>query len=109
MAKRKINKSQKVRDYLTAHPDVGPKKVAQALKQYGITPGFVSNVKVKMKKIQEGNGKPNKRGRPAGSTKTADACIDSVIAAATFIGTCGSIEEARRALQVAEEIVSAAR
>jgi hypothetical protein len=65
MAKRKVNVSEAVRNYMKEHGDEGPMAVAEAVsKQVGkkISPTYVSNIKSMMKK--KGSGK--KRGRKPG-------------------------------------------
>lgn len=90
---RKVNKSAEVRQYITDNPEAGPTEIAQALKRLNITPNFVSNVKLKMKS-KNGKGK-----------KAAD--FGSLVAAAQFIKSCGGVDNAKEALRVAEEVVSA--
>ena len=68
MAKRKVNVSEAVRNYIKEHGDEGPMAVAEAVsKQVGkkISPTYVSNIKSMMKK--KGRGK--KRGRKPGMQK----------------------------------------
>src|SRR5690349_16421397 len=64
----KINKSAAVREYLKAHPDQGPKVVAETLTAKGIavTAAYVSTIKTKGDKP---TGK--KRGRKPGSKNKA--------------------------------------
>jgi hypothetical protein len=94
MAKRKINKSEKIREFITANPDVGPSEVArQVSEQTGakVSAAFVSTIKQKMK---GGNGKA-KRGRPGrvtgdriGNGKASDA-LSVIKAAQQFIAVAG--------------------
>jgi hypothetical protein len=68
MAKRKVNVSEAVRNYIKEHGDEGPMAVAEAVSiQVGkkISPTYVSNIKSMMKK--KGGGK--KRGRKPGMRK----------------------------------------
>lgn len=70
MAKRRVNVSEAVRNYLDDHGDEGPTAVAEAVsKQIGkkVTPIYVSNIKSIMKKGSGGK----KRGRKAGSKQVA--------------------------------------
>jgi hypothetical protein len=78
------NKSQAIRDFLTANPKAKPRQVVAALKEQGhdITAAYVSTIKSLDKKK---NGKVGRRGRPAGSTKAAAAA-----AAAVQAGTAGN-------------------
>jgi hypothetical protein len=67
MAKRRVNVSEAIRNYLKDHSDEGPTAAAEAISQQvgkKISPTYVSNVKSMMKK---GGGK--KRGRKPGMKK----------------------------------------
>jgi len=69
VAKRKVNVSEAVRNYIQDHGDEGPSAVAEAVsKQIGkkVTPTYVSNIKSLGKKS---GGK--KRGRKAGKKQLA--------------------------------------
>jgi hypothetical protein len=71
MAKRKVNVSEAVRNYMKEHSDEGPMAVADAVsKQVGkkVSATYVSNIKSMMKK---GGGK--KRGRKAGRKQVASS------------------------------------
>lgn len=118
MAKRKVNKSAKVRDYLKDHPDAGPTEVARALKSYGVTPATVSNTKARMAagtKARMGAGRRKKRkraGRPRGTGRNGAmrrtaSNVDAVVAAAKLIRQCGGLDEAKAALKTADQIASA--
>lgn len=74
------NKSQAIRDFLTANPKAKPRQVVAALKEQGhdITAAYVSTIKSLDKKK---NGKVGRRGRPAGSTKAAAAAAAQPVAA----------------------------
>ncbi len=97
MGKRKINKSEKVREYLTEHRDAMPTDGAAALKRYGITPGFFSNVKAKLKNDQA----TKKHGK---KTRVSRAATNEVLAAAALIRTCGGAENAKDSIRAADEI-----
>lgn len=103
---KKINKSEEVRNFLTANPAVGPSAVSDALKKRGIkvSPNFVSNIKLKLKT----HGAPKKRGRRPKAITTGDANgYGSVFAAAAFIRSCGGVQEAKEALTVAAKVIDA--
>ena len=101
MAKRKVNKTALVRDYMDKHPNAGPSEVANALKAYKIPAGYVSNIKMKFKK---GSGKLARRRRGSGS---ANAAGENVVAAAAFIKSCGGIYAARESIEIAQEVARA--
>ncbi len=64
MAKRKVNKTQAIRDALAADPHASPKALAESLTKRGIkvSPQYVSTVKFSMKNKQPGR---KKKGRAA--------------------------------------------
>ena len=113
MAKRKVNKSQKVRDYLAEHPDAGPTAVANALKRYGVSVALVSAIKSKGK---TGGRKSRKakaakrrsvRGRKVDGRRTGG--VEPVVAAAELIRVCGGVDEAKAALDAAGRVASVLR
>ena len=101
MVKRRINKTALVRDYMAKYPNAGPSEVAKALKAYKIPAGYVSNIKMKLKK---GSGKSARQRRGSGS---ANAAGENVVAAAAFIKNCGGIDEARQSIEIAQEVARA--
>ena len=95
MAKREVNKTAMVRDYMAKHPNAGPSEVAEALTAHGISASYVSNIKSKLKK----------RPRQRPSTRTAHASADgNVIAAAEFINSCGGFDQALEALDIVQKV-----
>ena len=103
MAKRTVNKSALVRDYILGNPDQGPSDIATALKRYKIKPGFVSNIKTKMRKdglIEGGVGRRN------GRRKQVSTSTDGIVAAARLIQLCGGVQEASEALKAADRVAS---
>src|SRR5215213_5298198 len=78
VAKRKVNKSQQIREFLAANAGVGPTEAAKQLSsQLGtkITPAFVSNIKQKMAK---GAGKRRKVRRGKSGQKLGVRTSNSV-------------------------------
>jgi hypothetical protein len=110
MAKRKINKSQKVRDYLAEHPDAGPIAVANALKRYGVSVALVSAIKSKGKtggrkrRKSKATKRRSVRGRRAPARRTGQ--MEPVVAAAELIRVCGGIDEAKSTLDAAGRVAS---
>ena len=99
MAKReKVNKTQKVLDYLKAHHGAGNKEIAEALTKQGIkiSPGHVANIK----------GKTKTRRKAARAVVSRRGLgIPEVKAALTLLKECdGSIPAANAALAAAQEI-----
>lgn len=120
--KTSVNKSQAIREHLMAYPNVGPSAVVEAMKAQGIdvSPNFVSNIKLKMKKA---DGKPpKKRGRkakakPEGLRPAAKGGAMAspgvngygpVVSAAKFISGCKTVAEARHAFDAAVTVIETA-
>ena len=112
----RVNKSEMVRTELLANPELGPSAISEALKPKGIlvSPNFVSNIKLKMKKA---NGEaPGKRGRKPNSVMATVASVktapggngfDRWVSAAAFIKECGSVKDARLAFDAAANVLEA--
>ena len=110
MAKRKVNKSQKIRDYLAEHPGDGPTAVANALKRYGVSVALVSAIKSKGKtggrkrRKAKATKRRSVRGRKGQSRRAGR--VEPVVAAAELIRVCGGIDEAKAALDAAGRVAS---
>lgn len=107
--KTKVNKSEKIRDYIDSHPSAGPKDVAEALKAKGIkvTAGHVSVIKHKL-----GSKKASKKATKAPKTpkvkaKTAaTAVVAETVAEEAVHATNGhSRESLVEAIMQAESLV----
>lgn len=107
MAKKDVNKTQLIKDAVSAAPEATPKEIAAALEQYGVTATYVSNVKGKM------NVKPKKRGRPKRATSKSEGqpgqpakTTDSLDAAIKFVEQSGGLKGAKAAIEKIERIKS---
>lgn len=94
--KRRINKSQKIRDYLTESPEAQPSEVVEALgkSRIKVTPGQVSQVKWQMS--QQGGGKAKRKGRRGRSQ--GDVNLGDLLKAKQLAEQMGGVEEAQKAL-----------
>jgi hypothetical protein len=97
MAKKKVNKSQAIRDYAEAHPDAGPTEIAAALKKEKIqvTSALVSTVKTVAKKKKGRGRKKAASGAKPASDKIA---LSSLIQAKKMAESLGGVEKAQTAL-----------
>lgn len=107
MAKRKVNKSDIIRDYFKANPDAGLTDIARAVTEQGypVSPAHVNQALAGLRtKRKKG------RGRPAGSGKKATAVsaksMDQLSLAADFCKACGGVDSAISALQTLKLIAS---
>ena len=103
MAKRKkVNRSQAIRDYIAEHPDDTPKEVAAQLKRLGVNAQLVSNVKAKTNTTGGKRKKQRKKRRVVKQTASHDH--DSIVAAAQLIRTAGGADEAKKAIEAARKV-----
>jgi hypothetical protein len=93
MAKRTINKSQSIRDYLEVHPDATPSVVQQDLLRDGIKVGYslISQVKYK-----GGGRKATRRG--AGRGRPANISMNDLVNAKQLADRMGGLDRAKEAL-----------
>jgi len=101
MAKKKtgISKTQLILNALAKSPNATPKEIAESLKAYKITPGYVSTIK-----FTKGAGKKSKkeRGRNKATSKKATRAPNR--AASTRGGDGFAIEELLAAKRLSEQL-----
>lgn len=103
MAKSKVNKSEKIRAALAAHPGMTPIEISAVLAAEGlkVPPQYISTIKSNAKaKARKGKRKPG-----AGRPKTpATGDFSSVQSALSFIKSSGGLEQAKATLKTIEQI-----
>ena len=100
MAKRKVNKSAAIRDYLASNPSATPSTIIEDLKKKGLKVGasLVSQVKYGQMKATNGRRKP---GRPAGASANGSRVdIDQLVQAKSLADKLGGLEKAKQALNI---------
>jgi hypothetical protein len=102
MAKRrKINKSQHIRDYLESDPTATPKVIKEALKAKGIT---VTDSLVSLVKYKSGSRrKTRRRGRVARAAPNAIS-FDDLVSVKAIAQRMGGLERAKQALGMLERL-----
>lgn len=117
---KNLSKSQRVRNFLDAHPEARNRDVVEALSEYGVTAADVSNAKAQLKRKGDA---PAKRGRPAASATapsapassaaTSDAgasatggsiAMHEIDAALKFVREIGSLDRAKQLLVIIQQI-----
>lgn len=119
------NKSQAIRDYAIAHPELGPTQISRDLQAQGINayPALVSQALRGIKSGEEtSKGKP-KKGRPAkkttspktrskatsASSSDASGSVDYVSvlkSTSEFVKQCGGVDKALEAVKVFQKVSS---
>lgn len=98
MPRKKMNKSQLIRDYKAKHPESRPVEIVEALKAHKVSAQLVANV------LHRANGgKKSKRGRKAGG-KSNGLTLDSLLAAKKLVDELGSVEAVKAALNALEKL-----
>ena len=107
MAKRKINKSAKIREYKAANPAEGPTAISKALNAQGIkvTPQQVSTTLNNDKKKEA--TQPARRGPKPGAAVVAKSNIsfEEVMKAKRLASELGGVANAKAALDALSKIV----
>ena len=111
MAKRKFNKSQEIRDYVSENRTASAKEVVDALKKKGIkvSAPMVANVKSKAGLPRSRRGRPPLNGASkAGRMKNTDVALDTLIEAKRFVAKVGSTQQAVDVIRALEKLDSIA-
>lgn len=119
MAKRKVNKSQEIRDYATANPDASAKEIVAALKKkkISVSEATVANVRSKAgltkrgskrrKKATVGTGAAKTTGRRRKAASTGhDIPLQTLIEAKKLSLAAGSVENALEAVKAIDRLES---
>jgi hypothetical protein len=108
------NKSQAIREALSANPGKSPKEIAEILieKGFKVAPAYVSIVKYNLSKAGGKSGRKvivrRKVGRPAGGGRAASASgMGAMEAAVAFVQAAGGLDQAKQTLAMLESIRAA--
>jgi hypothetical protein len=107
MAKRKVNKSDIIRDYFKANPEAGLTDIARAVTEQGypVSPAHVNQALAGLRtKRKKGRGRPAGSGKK--STSVSTKSMDQLSLAADFCKACGGVDSAISALQTLKLIAS---
>ena len=103
--KKKINRSQAIRDILAKDPAAMPKAIQAGLAKKGINVTNSLINAVKYGKSKPGKPKPGKRGRKAGSRSTAgETSFDALLGAKALADKLGGVRRAQQALGMLERL-----
>ena len=106
-SKKKRSKSQAVREFLAANPEIGPKAASDALSARGINvlPTHISNIKFSMKK--QGPAPATPAAAPAAQAASDDAdqvSVSALFAAKELVQKLGGLEQARQAISTLAQL-----
>jgi len=103
MAKRKVNKSQKIRDYKAANPNEGPTAIAKALTAQGlkVSPRQVSTTLTNEKKKKGGVRRKKRRTKVAARSKVS---VEQILQAKKLAEQMGGVVKAKAALDALSKI-----
>jgi hypothetical protein len=97
MPRKKINRSQAIRDYLAKNAGASVGEIKEALAKKGIK---ASDSLINAVKYKKGPRKGKRRGRRAGSPSVNGISIESLVAAKQLIDRAGSAKAAVQAIGV---------
>jgi hypothetical protein len=114
---RESNKSQAIREYMSANPEAGPTSVAQALNEregWKISAAYVSTIKNKVKDGSGGGRRGRKAGRKAARAASSNGASSmgagvneqQLMQAKKLAEQIGSISEAKAALDLLGRLTS---
>ncbi len=103
MARKSMNKSQAIREYLASNPQATPSVIQQELQRQGVKVGYslISQVKYKggsARKATRGGGR--RRGRTPGGVS-----IEELIGAKQIADRLGGVDRAKQALNMLEKLL----
>lgn len=115
MAKKRVNKTRAVREYLDAHPGAMSSEIAKALnaRNIKISPAHVSNIKSKI--MREGGAKANGGPAPAAAQAPAAAAekaakpgdtitLEQIKKVAQTVKAIGGFDRLKELLEVVREV-----
>ncbi len=117
-SEKSLSKSKRVQEYLKENPETRNVDVVEALREYGVTAGDVSNVKTKMRKKSKksrtstssaGAGKAAKAAKPSTVlpiSLDAKIEVDLLELAVEFVRKAGGMNEAQHILNLVRRIRS---
>lgn len=112
MAKRKVNKSQEIRDYVSSNPDASLKDVVSAMKKKNISVSIatVANVKSKAgltRRRKKSKAKTGTR-RTLSVPRSGDVALDALVDAKRLVAKAGSAQRAIEMIRAIEKLDSIA-
>ncbi len=99
MAKKKVNKTQLIKDALAATPDASPAEIAKSLKKHGITATYVSNVRAK--------AQPKKKKRTTkkkAATSSDKVSLGDLVKAKKLADELGGVDKAKSLLDAVAKL-----
>ena len=105
--KKKVNRSQAIRDFLAQAPGAMPKAIRVGLAKQGITVSNSLVNAVKYGKSKPGKSKPGKRGRKPGpkpKSGVGESSFEALLGAKSLADKLGGVRRAQQALDMLERL-----
>lgn len=100
MAKKTVNKSQAIRDYLSANRNAMPKAIIEGLAAKGTKVSAALVSAVKYSKAKPTNGRRKKVGRPSAASANGHVDFDNLVQAKALADKMGGVAAAKSALDM---------
>ncbi len=106
MARRKVNRSQAIRDYLASNPTATPSVIIGDLKKKGIKVSAALVSAVKYHKSAGGNGRRKKRRRGSTSANGRKVDFAQLVEAKSLADKMGGVDKAKSALDMLAKLMT---
>jgi len=103
MARKSVNKSEAIREFLRSNPTATPSVIQEQLGRQGIKVGYSLISQVKYKKT-DGRRRGRRGGRRGRGANSANISIDELIGAKQIADRLGGLDRAKQALAALERL-----
>jgi len=98
MAKKKVNKTQLIKDALAKNPKASPSEIAEGLKNHGISAQYVSTVKSSLKAKKPTKTAKKKVAKKTVAKKSDKVSLGDLVKASRLAEELGGVDKAQEML-----------
>ena len=98
MAKKKVNKTQLIKDALAKNPQASPSEIAEGLKNHGISAPYVSTVKSSLKAKRPTKTAKKKVAKKKVAKKSDKVSLGDLVKASRLAEELGGVDKAQEML-----------